>query len=163
MRSVEAKRRHCQLSCYMQHCTHLKLSRTITRFGCLCSAFPAVCILPAAFKQPQHPAPPPRAFPVPPQQLCCRCVTRQRHKMSRCDTASYCARLSCSCSPTPIHGAACCLLSAACRALLPSTPSSAPPCAGHCMFSAIIAAKEHAASGSCSFCCKRPQKSLALF
>ena len=124
------------VNCHATCSTYIKLSRAITRFGCLCSAFPAVCILPATFKQQQHPAPLPRAFPVPPQQLCCRYVARQ------CP-ASYCA---CSCSPTSIHGAACCLLSAACRALLPSTPSSAPPCAGHCVFSAIIAAKEHAAS-----------------
>ena len=69
--------------------------------------------------------------------------------MSQCPAVTpthTCARLPCSCSPKPIHGAACCLLSAACRALLPSTPSSAPPCAIHCVFSAIIAAKEHAAS-----------------
>ena len=78
--SVRAKRRNCQLPRYLHYSTCIKPSRAITRFSCPCSAFSAVCFRPAAFKQPQHPAPPPRAFPVPLQQLCCRCVTRQCHK-----------------------------------------------------------------------------------
>ena len=85
---------------------------------------------------------------MPPQQLCCRRVTRQRHKMSRCDTAAphtaracrvhaprrpFMARLAASSQLPAVH---------CCRRRL----SSAPPCAGHCVLSAIIAAKEHAAS-----------------
>ena len=124
--SVRAKRRHCQLPRYLQHihqaltCTQplrLPLLRILSRL------LPA-CRFQAAATSCSSTPRLPRATATALLQVCNPTMSQ----MPRCDTASYCARLPCSCSPTPIHGAACCLLSAACRALLPSTPSSAPPC-----------------------------------
>ena len=124
--SVRAKRRHCQLPRYLQHihqaltCTQplrLPLLRILSRL------LPACRFQAAATSCSSNPRLP-RATATALLQVCNPTMSQ----MPRCDTASYCARLPCSCSPTPIHGAACCLLSAACRALLPSTPSSAPPC-----------------------------------
>ena len=57
---------------------------------------------------------------MPPQQLCCRRVTRQRHKMSRCDTAAPHTARACRVTLFMLPDAH------SWRGLLP--PLSCPPC-----------------------------------
>ena len=134
--------------------TCIKPSRALTRFGCLCSAFSAVCFRPAAFKQPQHPAPPPRAFPVPPQQLCCRCVTRHCHKCP---------------AVTPPHTARACRVHAPRRPFTVRLAASSQLLAVHCYRRRLPARRpvcgtlrvlgHHCRKRACS---KPPQEPLAL-